>query len=411
MPSTEAAGEVCVTHEDMAFVAASVAVVVLAVAAVLWSRRRRRDLEYVGLTPGLPPVGGHATVRRVRGGQEYSGQLPVQFHPPAGVSPALAGVVLDGSADPHDLGSLLVDLAVRQWLHVERLPSPGRAKDDWELVRRTPLAGDRLSPVERQLLNAIFGTGERQQLSQLREDLRLTLREAQISLYREAVDRGWYRRHPRSRNARLGCLGMALSLGSAGLAAGLLAWSRQHASELWWLLPVAVLVAGVVLAVWGRGRTPRTAAGTAARIQVLGFRKYLETAEARQIRVEEAAGLFARYLPYAMVFGLSAHWAQVFAQVMREHRTWGADVAQLGIDAATYEMFGALGDLAGSVDVTALFDGVALGTFDTGIADGLAGSVDGLVSGVGDFASSAGDLFAGGFGDGCDGCDIGCFDF
>ncbi len=49
----------------------------------------------------------------------------------------------------------------------------------------------------------IYGGRSEVRLSSLKCHFGVTMREAQIGLYREVVDRGWYRRHPRARNARL----------------------------------------------------------------------------------------------------------------------------------------------------------------------------------------------------------------
>ena len=59
----------------------------------------------------------------------------------------------------------------------------------------------------------------------------------------------------------------------------------------------------------------RTARGTALLAQAKGFRTYLETAEANQIRFEEGQDVFSRYLPFAIVFGVAKRWAKVFAQL------------------------------------------------------------------------------------------------
>ncbi|MDF8266261.1 DUF2207 family protein [Luteipulveratus flavus] len=401
------------TNEDIAYIVAGALLPLLAIVTVLWMRRRRRDEVYVGITPGLTPVeGAPAKVRRVRGGKEWSGATPVQFHPPKGVSPAIAGVLVDGSADPRDLGSLVVDLSVRGWFDIARVD------DDWELRRRPqPPMDQRVTPTERAILAALFRAGPVQRMSTLKGDLGISLREAQIGLYREVVDRGWYRKHPRSRNALLGCLGLLVVVAAGFIALGLYTYSRRHVTEYWWALPSGVLLAGLVMALWGRGRTPRTADGTAVRVQTLGFRQYLATAEARQIRVEEAAGLFARYLPYAMVFGLADQWARVISQVLNHHRMVELMDATSGalLDPGAWMLVDGLADLAGSAfDISALADGVG-GLGDTvagsfGFLDGVTNGVDGLVSGVGDFVGSAGDLFDGL--DGCDGCDaLGCLDF
>ena len=49
--------------------------------------------------------------------------------------------------------------------------------------------------------------------------------------------------------------------------------------------------------------------------QSLGFRQYLVTAEANQIRWEEAQDIFSRFLPFAIVFGVAERWAATFEEV------------------------------------------------------------------------------------------------
>jgi hypothetical protein len=51
------------------------------------------------------------------------------------------------------------------------------------------------------------------------------------------------------------------------------------------------------------------------RIQVLGFRRYLEDARSHQFSYIDAAGTFREYLPWAVVFGIEQHWAGVFAEL------------------------------------------------------------------------------------------------
>jgi uncharacterized membrane protein len=56
----------------------------------------------------------------------------------------------------------------------------------------------------------------------------------------------------------------------------------------------------------------RTAAGTAAVRHVRGFRRFIDDAEDERSRFAEQANLFYDYLPYAIVFGLTAKWARAF---------------------------------------------------------------------------------------------------
>lgn len=406
--------------------------------AVVWFRRRRRDEVFAGITPGeLPGVGQQAMRRRVGGGRsEWSGPIAVRFTPPDGMTPGLVGTVIDGSADVVDVSATLIDLAVRGYLrlHAEPVdpaapqpppPPPGRAPTsaardeapgrDWRLTRASPAPAGPLRPFEQHLLDRVFADGDSVTVAELkRRGFDLTMREAQIGLYREVIDRGWYGRHPRDRNRRLGCLGApvllaGLALIGGGIAAGEMTTAARHAA---YALGAGVVIAAVVLFLGMRGRTPRTAEGTAARVQALGFREYLTKAEANQIRFEEARDLFSRYLPYAMVFGVADRWARTFAQVAAQayasgvgdaffDLTWLDGIDLLGHVAGAVVDLGDVGDLVGGVgDLT---DGFDLDL--SGLTDVLGDGLGEVTSAAGDFLSSAGDLLD--FGDGCGGCD-GC---
>mgnify|MGYP000864540690 FL=1 len=71
-----------------------------------------------------------------------------------------------------------------------------------------------------------------------------------------------------------------------------------------WLITQAVLRAKLA-------RGQRTAAGRAWTDQIEGFRTYLATAEAEQLRFEEGEDIFTRYLPWAILFGLAERWTRV----------------------------------------------------------------------------------------------------
>src|SRR5439155_19844094 len=76
------------------------------------------------------------------------------------------------------------------------------------------------------------------------------------------------------------------------------------------------LVLGAVALYAVAGRFPaRTGRGSAALARIQGFRLYIASAEAEQIKFQEREQIFSRYLPYAMVFGLADRWARTFADL------------------------------------------------------------------------------------------------
>ena len=253
---------------------------------------------------------------------EWNGPVAVRFTPPDGVTPGLMGTVIDGSADVVDVSATLVDLAVRGYVHLHAEPvtadtpkppppppgMPRRASaaqrtsssgHDWRMTRLAPPAGGTLLPFERELLNKIFTRSREVTVAELKaHGFDLTMREAQIGLYREVVDRGYYTKHPRDRNRRLGCLGIPLLLLAVGAGiAGITAGTTDFTGKLSAALGVGLGLSALLLLWGGRGRTPRTAVGSAVRIQALGFREYLTKAEANQIRFEEALIFSAAICP------------------------------------------------------------------------------------------------------------------
>jgi uncharacterized membrane protein len=91
---------------------------------------------------------------------------------------------------------------------------------------------------------------------------------------------------------------------------GLGAWAILLAVPL---LPIVITVA-VVRRKLRRGQ--RTPEGRAVCDQVEGFRTYLATAEADQLRFEEGEDIFSRYLPWAIMFDLAERWAKVCADLV-----------------------------------------------------------------------------------------------
>jgi hypothetical protein len=284
---------------------------------LVWTRGR--DERYAGLTPGLTPgVGQQARV--VHGGAPT---VAVQFTPPAGVQPGMLGTVVDETANTVDVAATVVDLAVRGHLTLEETEAGAFRRADWRLRRTESTREDRaaLRLYERRLLDGIFATRDTVLLSELKNEFKPTLDSVQSAMYEEVVARGWFRRSPKAQRAVWTGLGQFLIfggiLGTFWFGSGL---SSMLAGSGYPVPPAAVLGVGVVLAggiFWllGRRMAARTAEGSAVLAQSLGFREYLVTAEASQIRWEEAQEIFSRYLPYAIVFGVAEKWATTFEQV------------------------------------------------------------------------------------------------
>jgi uncharacterized protein (TIGR04222 family) len=321
---------------------------------------RGRDEWYAGLTPGLTP--GHGETAEVRRGGTPG--VVVQFSPPEGVQPGLVGTIVDESADTVDVSATIVDLAVRGFLRIEEVKSGGLfGRDDWELTWLPPPAGAKpLTAYENALIDGLFAKGSPVRLSQLRNIFRPTLDLVQRRMYSEVVDRGWFRRSPEAMRQSWQALGFVLCGGAAvlgffGLGPALSVLDDTGLPFPPFLALVGGLfIAGVIVIILGRRMASRTAEGSAVLAQSLGFRRYMETAEANQIRWEEAERIFSSFLPYAIVFGIADRWAGTFEEVARAAAASGHQVFL----PAWYVGSGSFGSMGSSMSD---FSTVAAGTF------------------------------------------------
>jgi uncharacterized membrane protein len=285
-------------------------------AAALVSRRGR-DERYLGVTPGLEPASGqeHGISRVPLMGRD---PVAVQFQPPKDMRPGQLGTLIDERANTVDVTATIVDLAVRGFLRIEEVEQKGFFRSgDWRLVMVSPAPTDTLRDYELRLLQGIFDDRSEVLLSQLKQTFRSDLQKVQEMLYDDVTRNGWFRGNPSSVRIKWQVYGVLLALAGGGLT-----WLLATRTTFG-LLGLAVVVAGLVLLFVAPRMPARTAKGTAALAQAKGFREYLVTAEAHQIRFEEGEDIFSRYLPFAIVFGVTERWAKVFQDLAES----GANVA------------------------------------------------------------------------------------
>jgi hypothetical protein len=247
---------------------------------------------------------------------------------------------------------------------------------DWVLTAAAVPPSEPLSRSESELLAGVFSGGSVATLQEVRR--RGGLAGVLDAVAQEAAERKWFLPPPPISLAAVGA-------GAAVLGVVALAAAGQSLAPI----GLGLLAGGAIAFLGGRGLPqPVSAEGYAARVQALGFKQYLATAEAEQLRFEVGIEKFSRYLPYAMVFGVVDHWRHVFADALQAESDAGGDFSGFG--------WLAVDDLLTTVLLVDLLT-------DGGLFDGLGGGFDGFGDGFGGdpgggFDSGAGG--DGGFGDG-----------
>jgi hypothetical protein len=322
-----------------------VGALVLGGIAVFLLVRRGRDKRYVGQVPGLAPLTGEAATEETRHWGD-SPEGPVEWSPPDDLRPGLLGTLIDEQANTLDVTATIVDLAVRGYLRIDEIPDKGLfSKRDWQLVQLK--GGDAaLLPYETKLFGALFDGRNVVLLSELKRTFASDLAKVQNSMYDELVYRKWYRRRPDSTRTSWALFGFLAIAGAFGIGYLLARYTTFG------IVGVALVI--VAIAIWfsARAMPARTGQGSAVLARTLGFRRYLATAEAGQIRFEETEDVFSRYLPYAIVFGEAERWAKVFATLAAAGGTAAAVPAVAWYTGAYPWTYASFGDSVDAFSVT-----------------------------------------------------------
>ena len=302
-------------------------------------------------------LGFRAWRRRGRDPREES--VVVQYEPPASMTPAEVGTLIDHTAEMRDITATLVDLAVRGYIGIEERAEKTMlglfTSTEFIFYRRGAREGwTGLAEHEQRYLTALFShaipaeagweelrtfadarpaggaewTGqaparetEQVALSTLRNRFYTALPGIRDSLYDSLVARGYYMRRPdRVKKLWLALAGVVLvvCVGGAFIAADS-GWSWVSP----WGLGAGGAVSAIVIFVFSRIMPARTPAGARAREVALGFREFLSRVESdRYRRMITSPEMFERFLPYAMAFGVEDRWASAFEELCREPPRW-----------------------------------------------------------------------------------------
>ncbi len=218
-------------------------------------------------------------------------EVPAQRTPPAGMGPALVGLVADRRVLPRHVLAMMLDLADRGFIRIEA----GRRRwggVDWQIYRLTQRGT--LASYERRFLSAAFN-GDHTSWRRLHRGRRRALMALTDDLEQFAVRKGWFDSPPARRGPTLNGWwllgGLVAAIAAAVLVPG------------WGLIPAAAfLLAGALAGFHPTPAASLTPAGHRVRHEILGLMTQLSQNPTDEDRA--ANTLF----PYAVALGLSDRW-------------------------------------------------------------------------------------------------------
>jgi uncharacterized membrane protein YgcG len=242
------------------------------------------------------------------------------YEPPAGMSPAEAGTLLDDAIHPRDITSTLVDLAVRGFLKIEEVDDKGLVfhHKDYIFHLLKPMAqwAD-LVPHERVMLVNVFGEGIQTRLSNLKNRFYTAIPAIRQDIMSQLRQKGMYLVDPESANGY--SLGAILVIVAPFAVAQFTGYKDVFNSI--GLLIGGGIISAIVWWLFARQMTAKTVKGGRTCIAVLGFQDFMNRVDADRLK-RMPPDTFEKFLPYAMALGVEHQWAQAFAGIVTSPPSW-----------------------------------------------------------------------------------------
>jgi uncharacterized membrane protein YgcG len=245
------------------------------------------------------------------------------YEPPAGISPAEAGTLLDDTIHPRDITSTIVDLAVRGFITIEEKMDKGLVfshKDYVLHLLQKPQDWRGLVPHERVMLENIFvGDTPEVHLSNLKNRFYTAVPVIRQDIMSALRSKGIYMLDPESANGYSIAAAFAILMIFAAV-------QFFHVADFLSSVPLlvgCVLIAALIWWLFARVMTAKTTKGARTQIAVLGFQEFMNRVDADRLKIMPP-DTFEKFLPYAMALGVEHHWAQAFAGIVKDPPSWYA---------------------------------------------------------------------------------------
>ncbi len=261
-----------------------------------------------------------------RGRDPRLGPVAVQYAPPAGMTPAEAGTLVDDDAAMLDITATIVDLAVRGYLVIEEKDKDHMLglysnKEYVFHMKKKPAEWAGLKSHELVLLAGIFANGVEPdvELSSLQNQFYKNLPGIKESIFDALMERGYFQHRPDY--VRSGFV-------VGGVVVGVLVFFIGNAlSQKMGMAPtpfaIAAIISSAIIIGFGWFMPARTAEGAKALAGVLGFEDFLSHVEAgRMERISQTPETFEKFLPFAMALGVEKKWVGAFQNIYSQPPSW-----------------------------------------------------------------------------------------
>lgn len=268
------------------------------------------------------------------------------YAPPDKMGPAEAGTLVVDHVQPRDITAVLVDLAVRGYIKIVEVDHKGLllSHKDYELhLLKDPGQWGDMADYERTMLQQVFHGGTMTRISELRNRFYTAVPTLKTQILSALKQKGMYTLDPQAA-AGLGVFGAII----VAAPYALLQWSGW-ADFFSGVVPavICIIIAVLIIFLFGRELTAKSLLGAKTRIQVLGFEEFMNRVDSDRLK-RMPPDTFEKFLPYAMALGVEHRWAKAFEGIVQNPPTWYQSGSGWGPGNAfsTYFFINSLGNLS-----------------------------------------------------------------
>lgn len=238
---------------------------------------------------------------------KFNKTITPEFEIPEKLTPVeMGGIMKKGNLHPNSITATLIRLGFLGYLKIEKIDTKVLfiGQSDFKLIRTDKTIGADLYEAEKIILNSLFERGPETTLTKLRMT--------------------FYKSIPEITDAVLNDLSKRDLVGKKGLI------YRQImlvAGSVVLFLPIAFqsipsfvsgLLTGFIIIIFAFLMDKFTLKGAELNWRIKGFRLYMDTAEKYRSRFQEQEGTIEKFLPYAILFGMTKKWLNKMKDIYGE---------------------------------------------------------------------------------------------
>ncbi len=246
----------------------------------------------------------------------------VDFQPPPGIDPAMAGFLINDKSDASDLIAFIPHWGAYGYITVEELKRGDVDTGSDTILHKLKNLPANAPAYERIMFDGLFAEGDNTSVKGLENTFYTTMEQAEASLKKCALDAGYY-----TKSSKV----MGLLIIFALILLGVAGW---YLISQWYEAPATIvwIIVCIGLAFCSGLFMKRTSKGDEAMMHVTGFKMFIEKAESDRLKtlLRQDPSFFEKTMGYAVAFDLLTTWGKKFNELDVRPPVWYTGYAVYG---------------------------------------------------------------------------------